>query len=167
MAQSFLKPALKDVLDIYLTMMGEIESEELVTALERIVAFYKEDMQPFALRLSTQLVDSYQKLILIDVKEDGGESANAAVECVTALSRIIRSCKNNAEVLAKLEQIIYPVLENCLSDQGLECMEEGVDCISLLVYYQGGLNGHVSKPLWKLLPSLLYSVTGHDMHSHP
>jgi len=74
-AQRFLKPALKDVLDIYLAMMADIESEELVTALERIVAFYKEDMEPFALRLSSQLVDSYLKLILVDAKEDNGESA--------------------------------------------------------------------------------------------
>ena len=29
-------------------------------------------------------------------------------------------------------------------------MEEGADCVSLLVYYQGGINGHVSKPMWKL-----------------
>jgi hypothetical protein len=47
------------VLDIYLNLMSEIESDELVTALERIVNFYKEDMEPFALRLSEQLVHSY------------------------------------------------------------------------------------------------------------
>jgi hypothetical protein len=32
--------------------MGEIENEELVKGLERIVAFYKEDMEPFAIMLS-------------------------------------------------------------------------------------------------------------------
>jgi hypothetical protein len=114
-AQRFLKPALKEVLDIYLNLMTEIESEELVTALERIVAFYKEDMKPFAIKLSEQLVDSYQKLILVDVKEDGGESAVAAVGCFTALTRIIRSCRSDAELLGRLERIIYPILEHTLS----------------------------------------------------
>jgi hypothetical protein len=46
-------------------------------------------------------------------------------------------------------------------------MEEGADCVSLLVYYQGGLNGHVSKPMWKLFPQLLFAVTGHDPQTNP
>jgi hypothetical protein len=95
--------------------MNEIESEELVTALERIVAFYKEDMKPFAIKLSEQLVDSFQKLIMIDVKEDGGESAIAAVGCFTALTRIIRSCRSDVELLSKIERIIYPILEYSFS----------------------------------------------------
>ena len=83
--------------------MVDIDSDELVTALERIVAFYKEDMQPFALRLSEQLADSYQKLIQIDAKDDYGESATAAVGCMTALTRIIKSCRGSADMLAKIE----------------------------------------------------------------
>jgi len=109
-AQSFLRPALKDILEIYLNMMNEIDSDELVTALERIVAFYKEDMEPFALMLSRQLTDSYPKLVQVDARDDGGESAIAALGCVTAITRIIRSCKGNQMLLAKIEEIIYSVL---------------------------------------------------------
>jgi hypothetical protein len=95
--------------------MSEIESDELVTALERIVSFYKEDMKPFAIKLSEQLVDSYQKLIMIDSKEDGGESTIAAVGCFSALTRIIKSCRSDSTLLAKLENIIYPALEYSLT----------------------------------------------------
>lgn len=48
-AQSFLRPALKDLLHVYLEIMNEIDSDNLITALERIVGFYKEDMEPFAI----------------------------------------------------------------------------------------------------------------------
>lgn len=48
-AQSFLRPALGDMLQVYLKLMSEIDSEELVTALEKIVQFYKEDIEPYAL----------------------------------------------------------------------------------------------------------------------
>jgi hypothetical protein len=58
-------------------------------------------------------------LIQFDVKEDGGESAIAAVGCMAALTRIIKSCKNNAELLARLEQIVYPVLEHSFSEEGI------------------------------------------------
>ena len=43
--------------------MNDIESDELVTGLERIVAFYKEDMEPFSIKITQQLVDSYLRLI--------------------------------------------------------------------------------------------------------
>ncbi len=44
-----LKPHLKEILESYLKLMQEIESEELVNALEEIVSLYNEDIGPFAL----------------------------------------------------------------------------------------------------------------------
>ncbi len=49
LASDLLKPFLKNILEIYLKLMTEIESEELVGALEEIVANYKDDIEPFAL----------------------------------------------------------------------------------------------------------------------
>jgi hypothetical protein len=60
-AQS-LKPALKDILQIYLKMMTEIDSEELVAALEEVVSHFKDDIGPFALDLSKELVGAYTRL---------------------------------------------------------------------------------------------------------
>jgi hypothetical protein len=51
MASEFLKPALKNILEVYLKLMSEIESEELVSALEEIVKHFKEDISPYALEL--------------------------------------------------------------------------------------------------------------------
>lgn len=48
----FLKPALKDILEQYLKLMGEIDSEELVGALEEIVSHFKDDIAPYALQLT-------------------------------------------------------------------------------------------------------------------
>lgn len=69
-AQGFLRPGLHDILQVYLKLMTEVDSDELVTALERIVSYYREDMEPFALQLCTQLVDSYHRLIQINVVDD-------------------------------------------------------------------------------------------------
>jgi len=73
-------------------MMTEIDSEDLVGALEEIVSLFKDDIQPFAMQLCEQLVLSYQRLIQVNVEEDDGESALAAVGCVTAVRRILRLC---------------------------------------------------------------------------
>lgn len=53
---NFLKPALKGLLETYLKLMSEIESEELVGSLETIVKEFKEDISPYAIELCTQLV---------------------------------------------------------------------------------------------------------------
>jgi hypothetical protein len=47
-AIEFLKPALKQILEVYLSMMKEIDSEELVSALEEIVSHFKDDIGPYA-----------------------------------------------------------------------------------------------------------------------
>jgi hypothetical protein len=52
-AIEFLKPALKNILEIYLKIMQEIDSEELVSALEEIVKHFKEDIIPYAMDLAT------------------------------------------------------------------------------------------------------------------
>jgi len=141
-AQTFLRPGLKDILQVYLKLLSEIESDELVTALEKIVSFYKEDIEPFALLLSSQLVDSYQRLIQVNAIDDGGDSAMASMGCVTALGRIIRSCKSNKEILAKLEKIVYPVIVHSFTLEGDGTLEEASDCLSLLLYYGGRNNLH-------------------------
>ena len=48
-ACKMLKPHLKEILEAYLKLMQEIESEELVNALEEIVSLYNEDIGPFAI----------------------------------------------------------------------------------------------------------------------
>ena len=62
-ANRFLKPGLKSILQQYLNLMKEIDSEELVNALEEVVSHFKEDIGPFAIELCEQLVSAYQRLI--------------------------------------------------------------------------------------------------------
>ena len=49
LALGFMKPALGSVLQIFLRLMGEIDSEELIEALEELVSHFKDDVAPFAL----------------------------------------------------------------------------------------------------------------------
>ena len=56
-ATEFLKPHLHSILEVYLRIMEEIDSEELMSALEGIVEGYSEEIGPFAVQLSQQLVN--------------------------------------------------------------------------------------------------------------
>ena len=116
-------------------LMNEVESEELVGALEEIVKHFKEDIEPYAIELCSQLVQAYQRLIAVNVEDDDGESALAAVGCVTAIRRILDSVSANSNLLQKLEEIIFPILMHSLTLDGLDAIEDGLDCIALFVYY--------------------------------
>ena len=59
-AVEFLKPALKNILECYLKIMDEIDSEELIGALEQIMEVFADDIGPFAVQLSQQLASKYQ-----------------------------------------------------------------------------------------------------------
>lgn len=131
-------------------MMSEIDSEELVAALEEIVSHFKEDIAPFAVELTQQLVGAYTRLSQVNADDDDGESALAAVGCVTAVRRILDSIQNNKELILKVEEFVYPMLLHTLTPDGLDSIEDGLDCIALILYH-GSVNG-VSKNMWKIFP---------------
>ena len=158
LALGFMKPALGSVLQIFLRLMGEIDSEELVEALEELVAHFKDDVAPFALQLAEHLVTSYQRLIGTSVEEDDGEGALAAVGCAETVKRVLEACKDKPTLLAQLEGVVYPLLAHALTAAGLDAVQDGFDSVALLVYHGQG----VSDQLWKLYPQLLFAVCGED-----
>ena len=69
------------------------------------------------------------------MEDDDGEGALAAVGCVTAIRRIMDSVSKNQELINQLGAIIFPILMHSLTMDGLDSIEDGLDCIALLVYY--------------------------------
>jgi len=57
--REFLKPALKQILEVYLKMTNEIDSEHLFTSLESFMKKFNDDMGPYALQIAEQLVVQY------------------------------------------------------------------------------------------------------------
>lgn len=51
-ARDFLQPALKQILEMYLKLMNEIDSEKLVSSLETIMGKFKDDMGPYAVQVA-------------------------------------------------------------------------------------------------------------------
>lgn len=157
-ACELLKPHLKEILEAFLRLMTEIESEELVNSLEELVSLYRDDISVFAVQLTEQLVASYQRLVQTNPEDDDGESALAAQGCVVTVRRIIDSVSKNAELLARIEQLALPMLMYSLTPDGLDAIEDALDCIAMLLYHGAA----VSPGMWKLFPQLLFLVCGND-----
>ena len=83
--------------------MEEIDSEELIAALEEIVEKFSEDIGPFAVQLAQQLAAKYKALVTEDHgdDEDGEEErALAAASCVAAIRRILEAINKDKNGLA-------------------------------------------------------------------
>jgi len=86
----------------------------------------------------------------VQADDDDGESALAAVGCVTAIRRILDSVQNNKELMSKVEELVYPIMLHSLTPDGMDSIEDALDCIALLLYH-GSTNG-VSRNMWKVYP---------------
>jgi len=103
--------------------------------------------------------------------EDDGESILAAVASFTSMRRILDAVQTDLTVLRTVESIIYPCLLHSLTADGLDSIEEGIDCITLILYHGykrpegaqvAGPQTGISEAMWKLYPQLLYVCAGAD-----
>lgn len=135
-AMNYIKPGLDVVLKTYLTLMTELDNEELVAAFEQVVATFETMMGPFACDICEHLKEQYIRLIKQDQEaDDDGETILTAVASFTSIRRIIDAIQSDMELLKKVEKIVYPVLLHSLTADGLDSIEEGIDCISMLIHY--------------------------------
>jgi len=58
------------------------------------------------------------------------------------MRRIIDAIQKDLELLEQVESIVYPCLLHSLTADGLDSIEEGIECIIMVIYY-----GYKSKPI--------------------
>ena len=62
--------------------------------------------------------------------------------------------------LTQILPIVYPIMVHSLTPDGLEAIEEGLDCINIFIYYGCDKTTRVPIELWKLLPQMIYVAAG-------
>jgi hypothetical protein len=85
---NLVKPNLEGVLGCYLSLMNELDNEELVSAFENVVSVYHESINPHAAKIVDHLKKQYIRLIGQE-DEDDGDSILAAVASFTSIRRIL------------------------------------------------------------------------------
>ena len=131
--------------------MTELDNEELVDSFENIMQIFEKDIGPFACHICQHLREQYIRLIKQDANEDEGESILAAVASFQSMRRIIDAIQKDLSLLSQVEHIVYPCLLHSLTADGLDSIEEGIECITMLVYY-GYKERQISAEMWKLFP---------------
>lgn len=144
-----LASELRGLLEIYLKLMNEIDSEDVVEALESIVSAFPKEIVPFSMELTQHLTLAFTRMIQKDMNEDEGESAMAAVSTLNTISKIIDVLEEKPEDLVKVSHILKPVFDHCLSEEGCDYFEETLNLLTCLLYYAPDNS----------LPHLFYLIT--------
>jgi hypothetical protein len=140
---------LKNLLEIYLKLMNEIDSEDVVEALESIVSAFPKEILPFSMELSQHLTVAFTRMIQKDMNEDEGESAMAAVSTLNTISKIIDVLEEKPDDLVKISHVLKPIFDHCLSEAGCDYFEETLNLLTCLLYYAPDNS----------LPHLFYLIT--------
>jgi len=142
------KCILKDMLEVFFTLMNEIENEDIVFTLETIVEKLGEDIAPFAENLGWNLVAAFKKCIGSNDEED--LESLCAFGCIRAMNALIESVRKSPILYRSLEEMFFPVIDNVLAIENMELFEDILDMISYFVYF----GAEVSPRMWSLLPRI-------------
>lgn len=134
----------------YLSLLNEVENEDLVVAFKAIMCLFADDIRPHALDMFKRMKQSYMEC----AEKKEGRSASAGVQHFASMRRMLHAFRTDAALLADIEKVIYPCLVHSLTVEGEESAEEGIHCVTLLLYH-GYADGEVSAGMWALYPQLV------------
>ncbi|OMJ92820.1 hypothetical protein SteCoe_4362 [Stentor coeruleus] len=156
-SKTSLSKEIQNLLQIYLKLINEIESEELVESLESIISTFPDEIRPYALELSQYLVESFENTVIRTQHDRNDDNNSAAVSTLNAISKIIDVFNKNSDEIVKLSQSLTELLSFCLKNS--DFFEESANILSCLLYYapQESL-GH----LYELFECLKISIIGNE-----
>ena len=92
--QGLLRPGLGNILQVFLKIMDDIDFEELIGALRKIVEIYGDEIAPYAVSLCQKLSEAYVRCISqkgSDNEEADTELGLTADGLFTAIRRVLNS----------------------------------------------------------------------------
>ena len=157
-----LKPGLSKILETYVTLIDLIDNDDLVNALEGIIDKYENDIHPYAVDLIKHLTKTFFKAHNdendqedSEDEEEQGEKAFAATEYLSAIARIIK-CDLPKETIAALEEIVIPIIQFTLTEEGMDYIDMGLDILVGIL----SSSEVISQNMWQFYPELNYIVAG-------
>ena len=145
------KSELARILEAYLALMDSIDNDDLISGLEEIVSIYEDCIEPFAIELCQKIVENYKRISAKDTEEEYGTLGMAASTLVTTTKNILEAVKLNTELIKKLEPIIFPMIVKTLTPDGLECFDEAIEWMNIIMHSCNT----VTERMWSLFPHLL------------
>jgi len=163
-AVDFVRPGLETIIKIYLKLIDDIDYDELIESLKRIVEVFESEISPYAVQLCSKLGEAFLRLTEQQRANQGGgdeleldnETSLTADGLITAIRRILKSISGmNLPLYPQLEEILEQPIIATLTDPQAMSVEEGLSCLSELLYNQQGVSGRMWNIYLLICDSLL------------
>jgi len=160
--KDYLKPVLAKILETYLSLIDQMDSDELVQSLEGFISQFEDDIHPYAVAIIENLARTFEKAQTQEQNDDASDAEGeedertfAADECLSAIARIIK-CNLAKETLAHIENIVAPIIQYTLSEQGMDYIISGLNILIGILYH----SEVISEKMWSFFPELNYIIAG-------
>ena len=156
--KKLLKGNIKNIIEIYLKLMEETDTEEIMSNLQEIVKYFTEESQQYIVQLSDYLIKYYNSIVSRD--NDEGQvmdTFNLISNIVSTFCNFIQYFINDQNIYPKIENYIDTLLQQCLNN-AYDKLEEGIEIIEAILKYGNTVPDH----LWKFFIPLVESVTGSE-----
>lgn len=152
---SQLKPILPQLLNEFFQLMNEVDSEDVVFTLETITEKFGEEIAPYALGMTQNLVAAFWKVIEeSESKDDEDYGALACCGCLRAMATILESISSLPHMYPDLEAAVFPILQKMIGEQGYDVFEEILEILSYLTYF----TPVVTPRMWELWPLMIKTM---------
>ncbi|PWZ00666.1 ARM repeat-containing protein [Testicularia cyperi] len=154
-----------------LKLSDETDLDVLSPTKSKVVANFGEELLPFSIQLTQQMSESYMRLVnenleSADRDPDGTMELNmdnheddklfAAMGCLNTIFQIIASAESKPEILAKLEEVVLPVVAFTLEKDCVELFDDCLELTDTLTYYQK----KISPGMWHIFTLIYKSFKG-------
>jgi hypothetical protein len=109
-----LAPHIKDIVGVLLKVLHESESDDVPFVLDKLMEVFPDDLAPFALELSQQLIVQFTKLLDFDPSDENSHRPLTASNTMTTLKNVISIVCESPEHMAKQEQVCVPLASHLL-----------------------------------------------------
>jgi len=152
-----VRPHLKDILVIFVKLIRNIENDTLINSLKNIFIKFKQELPPYIEDLTQTIVEL---CITMYNKNQQREHDDVEIDEFAFMSGIssieyLIEITENTDILVKVVDIIYPLVELLIKDMGLESFEE---CVGLVSTLCAKLKGRFHKKILYIFQYFLYGM---------
>jgi len=153
-AHDLLKPHIRQIILELLSVIREIEMDDLTNIMQKFVCAYVEEITPLAVEIATHLAQTFAKVLETDT-DGSDEKAIAAMGILNTLDTIVTVMEEQKDILQHIEGIVLDVVGHIMQNNLMDYFEEMLSLVYSLTCEQ------VSARMWSVFPTL-YNLFEND-----
>eukprot|EP01089_Gocevia_fonbrunei_P001110 TRINITY_DN11052_c0_g2_i1.p1 TRINITY_DN11052_c0_g2~~TRINITY_DN11052_c0_g2_i1.p1 ORF type:complete len:716 (-),score=191.12 TRINITY_DN11052_c0_g2_i1:200-2140(-) len=151
-AVAALRPHLGELLEVFFSLMKELDNDEVVKGLQTIIDKYSDEIEPYAIELCRRLAGTVLNYVETnDLENDDDGAAITIEETLTALRVLLDAVDAKHDMIRQLEPMVTELCSRLLED---DCMEFFDDCLKIIEWMTFCHPDGINERMWQLFPKM-------------